>query len=159
LVETLRKAEALSDIVAYQFPATRWRRYDKVGRLPGGLVVTGDALCSLSPVNAQGLTAAALEARALRDALATGRPDFTAQFFVQTARLLSVPWGMAAEPGKPANLAQRIQGAMTARLMAAAATEPAVAAQLIRVLALLDPPSKLMRPSVLGRAMLPWAAR
>jgi hypothetical protein len=40
------------------------------------------------------------------------------------------------------------------RLMAAAATEPTVAAQLIRVLALLDPPSKLMRPAVLGRALL-----
>ncbi|GAA4988695.1 FAD-dependent oxidoreductase [Kitasatospora paranensis] len=153
VVAALESAEALSDIVAYRFPATRWRRYDQLAGLPDGLVVVGDALCSLSPVNAQGLTVAALEARALRDTLSAGRRDVAADFFARATSILTAPWGMANEPGHPANLTQKMQGAMMSRLMAAAATDPTVAAQLIRVLALLDPPSKLLRPAVLGRAL------
>ncbi|WP_336113866.1 hypothetical protein [Streptomyces sp. PTD9-10] len=71
----------------------------------------------------------------------------------RATRILTAPWGMAGEPGQPANPTQKLQGAMMSRLMAAAATDGTVAAQLIRVLALLDPPSKLMRPAVLGRAL------
>ena len=149
----LKTAEVLSDIAAYRFPACRWRRYDRLAGFPDGLVVVGDALCSLSPVNAQGLTVAALEARALADTLSTGRYDIAAGFFVRATRILNAPWGMAGEPDRPANPLQRMQGAMMSRLMAAAATDGTVAAQLIRVLALLDPPSKLIPPTVLGRAL------
>lgn len=153
VVSALKAAETLSDIAAYRFPATRWRRYDQLSGLPDGLVVVGDALCSLSPVNAQGLTVAAMQARALRDALSARRRNIAANFFARTTHILSAPWGMASEPGQPANLTQKMQGAMMSRLMAAAATDGTVAAQLIRVLALLDPPSKLLRPTVLGRAL------
>ena len=153
MVSALETAEAVSDIVGYRFPATRWRRYDRLAGFPDGLVVVGDALCSLSPVNAQGLTVAALEARALRDTLSAGRSDIAANYFARATGILTAPWGMADEPGQPAHLTQKVQGAMMSRLMAAAATDPTVAAQLIRVLALLDPPSKLLRPAVLGRAL------
>ncbi|MFE9574379.1 FAD-dependent oxidoreductase [Streptomyces sp. NPDC006692] len=153
VVAALKSAEALSDIVAYRFPATRWRRYDQLAGLPDGLITVGDALCSLSPVNAQGLTVAALEASALRDTLSVHRRDVAADYFARATRILTAPWGMAGEPEQPANLTQKMQGAMMSRLMAAAATDPTVAAQLIRVLALLDPPSKLLRPAVLGRAL------
>ncbi|QHA07627.1 hypothetical protein GQF42_33820 [Streptomyces broussonetiae] len=153
VVSALRTAEALSDVVAYRYPACRWRRYDQLAGFPDGLVVVGDALCSLSPVNAQGLTVAALEARALADTLSAGRRDVAANFFTRATRILTAPWGMAGEPAQPAHLTQKLQGAMMSRLMAAAATDGTVAAQLIRVLALLDPPSRLMRPAVLGRAL------
>ncbi|MBY8887060.1 FAD-binding monooxygenase [Streptomyces sp. PTM05] len=153
VASALKAADTLSDIVAYRFPSTRWRRYDQLSSFPDGLVVVGDALCSLSPVNAQGLTVAALEARALRDTLSASRRDVAANYFARATQILAAPWGMVGEPGQPTNLTQKMQGAMMSRLMAAAATDRTVAAQLIRVLALIDPPSKLLRPAVLGRAL------
>ncbi|WP_035798370.1 FAD-dependent monooxygenase family protein [Kitasatospora mediocidica] len=87
--------------------------------IPDGLVVVGDALCSVSPVNAQGLTVAALEARTVHDTLAAGRRDVAADYFARATRILTAPWGMADEPGQPANRTQKVQGAAMSRLMAA----------------------------------------
>jgi hypothetical protein len=59
-----------------------------------------------------------------------------------------------ADPSRgPANPAERLQAALMNRIMTSATRDRVVAARLIRVLALLDPPTALMRPSVLWRAL------
>ncbi|MEV4130507.1 hypothetical protein [Nocardia sp. NPDC049707] len=116
--------------------------------------MTGDAVCSLNPLYAQGLTVAALEAVALRRCLAKGRHDLPRRFFPAAARIVAGPWQMVADadPSKTSR-AERLRAGLMNRVTSAATRDGLVAAQLGRVMALLDPPTSLMRPRVVWRVL------
>lgn len=69
----LRSARPVSRPVGYRHTSNRRRRYDRLRRDHTGLLVAGDALCALNHVYGQGLSVAALNAVALRKALAGDR--------------------------------------------------------------------------------------
>ena len=81
IVEGLRRAHPIGEAVTYRHTAAIWRRYDQMSKFPSGLVVIGDALCSLDPTYGQGMTIAALEALTLRDCLRRGRCSTGATLF------------------------------------------------------------------------------
>jgi 2-polyprenyl-6-methoxyphenol hydroxylase-like FAD-dependent oxidoreductase len=156
VLQAVLAAESLGTIASYRFPAAIWRHYERLDRFPEGLLVTGDALCSLSPLNAQGLTVAAMEAAALRRCLAAGRHDLSRRFFPAAARIVAGPWQMvaSAESRKTSRTTTaRLQAAVMSRVTTAATRDGAVAAQLGRVMALLDPPTSFMRPKVFWRVL------
>lgn len=95
-VEALRVAEPLGDVALHRFPASLWRRYDRLDRLPGGLLVTGGAVCSISPIHGQGMTVAALGAVTLRDCLRRGPERLPPrQFHRATAKRIKTAWRRA----------------------------------------------------------------
>jgi 2-polyprenyl-6-methoxyphenol hydroxylase-like FAD-dependent oxidoreductase len=90
----LRTAQPLDDVAIFRNTAGFWRRYDQMQEFPAGLLVIGDALCSLDPVYGNGTAMAALEARALREYLRDGSQN-PQRFFRAAARHIGPTWAMS----------------------------------------------------------------
>jgi 2-polyprenyl-6-methoxyphenol hydroxylase-like FAD-dependent oxidoreductase len=158
LLAAVRAAEPIGEPARHRQPSSRWRRYDKIRRFPKGLLVTGDAICSFNPVYGQGMTVAALEALALRDCLSRGTTDLARRFFRAAAAPIRQAWELSANPdlsmpeieGTPPLLTQLLN-LYVDRVLAAAEYDPAAVEQFFRVTALLDPATRLLRPSMIWR--------
>ncbi|MET9694115.1 FAD-binding protein [Streptomyces sp. NPDC006514] len=159
--EVLCAAEPLDDPVAHRYPASVRRRYERLERFPDGLLVFGDALCSFNPVYGQGMSAAALQAEALQDALAQGRDQLPRRFFKTAARRIEVAWQMALgsdlslpEVPGPRPLPVRVLNAYFGWLMTAAEHDSALTQEFVKVSSLLSPPTILLTPATIGRVVV-----
>jgi 2-polyprenyl-6-methoxyphenol hydroxylase-like FAD-dependent oxidoreductase len=138
-----------------------WHRYDKLRRFPKGLLVVGDAVCSLNPVYGQGMTSAALQATALRDCLAArNTDDLSRRFFRASARQLAPIWqanrikDFAVSPADDwRSIPKRVLNWYVDKVMAAAANDMLLTEAFLRVLQLVDPATTLFRPSLLIRVI------
>ena len=153
IAEAIRDAKPLDDPVAFRFPASVRRRYERLQALPERFLVIGDAICSFDPVYGQGMTVAATEAMALRGLLAAGTVPSPRRYFRTLAPIIDVPWDIAvggdlAFPSVPGRRTPKIRlvNAYLARMQAAATTDPALGRALVRVMGLVDPPEGLLRP-------------
>lgn len=160
LMSALHRAEPIGEPARYRYPASQWRRYDRMRAFPDGLLVMGDALCSFNPVYGQGMSVAAMEAVLLRDCLSEGDIGLGRRFFAAAAKPVSVAWELArgadlAIPGiaAPRPLSVRVSGWYTERVIAACSADVAVYEQFVRVTNLLDPPTRLMSPSIARRVL------
>ena len=151
VAEVTSTAARLSKIVRLRYPRGIWRRYDQLTRFPAGFLVTGDALCSLSPVHAQGMSVAALEAILLRRLLAEGTQQLAPRFFTAAAGLLRVPWAITRGPGQACAGPRADLSGYLGRLYAAAAGDPVLAAALLRVASLVNPPGELFTDEMRSR--------
>ena len=161
VTEVTSTAARLSKIVRLRYPRGIWRRYDQLTRFPAGFLVTGDALCSLSPVHAQGMSVAALEASLLRRLLAEGQQQLAPRFFTAAAGLLRVPWAITRGPVQacsgpgadaPGGRSGRADFAgYLGRLYAAAAGDPVLAAALLGVASLVNSPGVLFTDEIRSR--------
>lgn len=158
--EVIRDAEPLTDVVRYRFAASTRRRYERVGRLLDGFLAFGDAISSFDPVYGQGMTVAALEALALREALTAGDRDLGHRFFHAAAAVIDGPWDVAVGgdlrfPGVrgPRTAKVRAVNAYLRRLHVAAERDPEVGRAFLRVVNMVDRPERLLSPSV-GRRVL-----
>ena len=95
LYEALKHAEPLGPICLHRFPHSQWRHYERLPRLPEGLVVVGDAFCSFNPVYGQGMTTSALLVELLRDCLGQGLDGLSRRYFERAGKLLKMPWAMS----------------------------------------------------------------
>ncbi|MDX1892415.1 2-polyprenyl-6-methoxyphenol hydroxylase-like oxidoreductase [Mycolicibacterium sp. 050158] len=149
-----RAAEPLADVGIHRFPASRWRRYDKLDRMPRGLIVLGDAVCSFNPIYGQGMTVAAIEATILRDCLRRGDDGLARRFHRAAAKKIRIAWQTAVgsdlalpEVAGPRPLSMRVTNSLVDRVLTAAESDPFVAQEFMRVTGMLQPPSRMMLPS------------
>jgi 2-polyprenyl-6-methoxyphenol hydroxylase-like FAD-dependent oxidoreductase len=167
----IHDAEPCSEIATFRVGRTVRRHYQKLARLPSGLLAMGDAVCAFNPVFAQGMTVATLEAAALHDMLqdalqqAGSRPldnAFVRGFYRRAAAALEPAWQMARgndllvpHLAHHASLPDRLMSRWIGRVLAAGARDPEVARRFIRVASLIDAPSALLAPALVARAV--WA--
>jgi 2-polyprenyl-6-methoxyphenol hydroxylase-like FAD-dependent oxidoreductase len=158
LLAAVRAGEQLGPVVRHRMPSSQWRRYDKMRRLPDGLLVCGDAICSFNPIYGQGMSVAALDALALRDSLRGGVTDLPRRYFRVAAKAIGVAWqtGAASDLSFPEvegrrTRSMRLTNRLVDLVLTAAESDGVVANQFLRVTGLIDSPIRLLRPSFLYR--------
>ncbi|GHO72107.1 hypothetical protein KSC_109990 [Ktedonobacter sp. SOSP1-52] len=164
IYEAIKDAEPLSPIAIHKFPANRHRHYERLSRLPEGLIVLGDAFCSLNPVYGQGMTLAALEAATLRDSLSRAHGDlagFPLSFQKKLARVIQIPWMLTTsedfrypetEGKRPFGLP--VLQAYTQRVSWLTAKDPLATKTFYEVLNMLGSPLELFDLRILRRAVV-----
>ena len=151
----IRDAEALSDPLPFKYPSSRRRRYERLEQFPEGYLAFGDAICSFNPIYGQGMSVAALQARALASSLEAGLDGLAKRFFTAAAKVVDNPWLMAV--GGDLRY-EGVDGPRTAmgnfinwylgKLHIAARKDPALAFAFHSVANLLADPPTLLRPAI-----------
>jgi len=101
ICQIIQEAERLTPIAHHRVPISLQRHYEHLPGFPDGLLIIGDAVCCLNPVYGQGMSTAALQARALQQVLAEhgarhGLGKIGAAFFSKVAEINNGPWTLAA---------------------------------------------------------------
>lgn len=158
IIEGLRGAYPIGEAVTYQHAAAIWRRYDQMAEFPTGLLVVGDALCSLDPTYGQGMTIAALEALTLRDCLRAGDARLAQRFFLATAQYIGETWAAnqardraTSGANRPRGIRQRLRGCMSRAALNASTRDAVLTERFFRVSNFIDSPSRLQDPALLPR--------
>ncbi|MGV1007250.1 MAG: FAD-dependent oxidoreductase [Dermatophilaceae bacterium] len=165
LARFLETAQPLDEGASFRFVSNVRRHYERLARFPGGLLVIGDAVCSLDPVKGQGMTLAALQATVLARCLREATTRLAARFFPAVASVLADPWGLATAPGRSRpgsgrrNPAEAALDGYLDLLLRGAAADPVLAGSFLRVAALVAPASTLLNPRTAGRVLLGEATR
>ncbi|WP_053695648.1 NAD(P)/FAD-dependent oxidoreductase [Streptomyces sp. NRRL F-5755] len=165
VAELIADAEPLTDVRLSRSTVNRRRRFDLLRAWPRGFAVLGDAVATYNPLYGQGMSVAAQEAAALRDALdryGLGDPGLAWRLQRTVGRLTHAPWAMATGqdirypdavgPRPPA--ATRLLRGYTDRLLRTATGDPVVTRALLDVMTLSAPLQRLMRPNVAARVLL-----
>jgi 2-polyprenyl-6-methoxyphenol hydroxylase-like FAD-dependent oxidoreductase len=161
LGQVVERSEPLEAVASFHIPGSWRQRWDQLERRPGRLLAVGDAVATLNPIYAQGMSLAAIEAQRLRDRIAAVDGDLDAlstQFMDDVTEVLEVPWAMATgadtgigatdlvgvepPPDSVVEFGRRAQGAAT--------VDVHVARQMMRALAWFDR-SRMGAPEVVSR--------
>ncbi len=159
--DALAQAEPIDDPAFHAFPASKWRRYDKLDPFPAGIVPIGDAVASFNPTFGQGMTMTSLQAGHLRRALESPNRDLAAELNRATFKTTYPVWMMNAVAdtsfhhagAEPIPWWWRPSGALFDQFLGAAETEPVLAEWFLRRFSLLDSLYMVPPPRIIGRAI------
>jgi 2-polyprenyl-6-methoxyphenol hydroxylase-like FAD-dependent oxidoreductase len=161
IYNAIQGAKLRSPIARYGLKASRWRHFEKLERLPAGLIPFGDTICRFNPIYGQGMSVAAKEACLLEGLLQTAARDgdglesLTADFLAQAQPIIDAPWAMAVIPDfldplthgeRPADLENALK--FGAALTRAAYEDAAIHKLMFEVQHLLKPRSALREPAI-----------
>jgi len=160
----LRYTQPPDGIRHYRFPVSTWKHFERLPRLPRGVLPVADALCRFNPIHGQGMSSAAKQARLLQDVLsrAVAEPDpiaaAQAGFMTEVASVIETPWIMSTSADLafpqtrgelPANFTEARQ--FEAALFRVAVADPIVHRAIIEVAQLLQPHQRLREPDIIRR--------
>ncbi|MGB3681284.1 MAG: hypothetical protein WA990_02240 [Rubrobacteraceae bacterium] len=165
IAEAIETAEPASPVYGYRRTANRRRHYDRMKAFPNNFLVAADAACTMNPSYGQGVTNAALSARALeRTFSGWKRQDLDGlgqRFHKLQAKALNPSWTTTVgsdsqwAAGSPEDLGP-IQGflhRMSDEVFRMAVRDPEVTRTLLEVKNLLKQPRALLRPGILFPAL------
>ncbi len=163
IIALAESGRMIDDVTRFTFPHSQRRRYEELRHFPTGLLAMGDAVTSFNPIYGQGMTVAACEALALRQALQLGKRDdqkLSRNFFREAARVIDIPWQLAVgsdlalpcvKGERP--LSVRVVNAYIARLRRAAVHDAEVSVAFQKVVHLLARPPSLFSPGIVWRVI------
>jgi 2-polyprenyl-6-methoxyphenol hydroxylase-like FAD-dependent oxidoreductase len=164
LYDALRHAEPPKGIRHHVFSTSQWRHFERLSRLPLGILPIGDALCRFNPIHGQGMSSAARQARLLQVVLnraaTQADPIAAAQagFMADVESVLQTPWNMStgADLAFPEIRGERPENFEESRkfeaaLFRAAVADPIVHRALMEVSQLLQPHDLLHEPHIMER--------
>jgi 2-polyprenyl-6-methoxyphenol hydroxylase-like FAD-dependent oxidoreductase len=167
----LRYAEPPEGIRHYRFPVSTWKHFERLPRLPRGVLPVADAFCRFNPIHGQGMSSAAKQGLLLQDVLsrAVAEPDpiaaAQAGFMTEAASVLETPWSMSTSADlafpqtrgeRPDNFAEARE--FEAALFRAAVADPVVHRAMIEVAQLFQPHQRLHEPDIVRRIEVQAAA-
>jgi 2-polyprenyl-6-methoxyphenol hydroxylase-like FAD-dependent oxidoreductase len=160
----LCRADRPSYIRHYGFRASQWRHFERLPRLPLGVLPIADSFCRFNPIHGQGMSSAGQQARLLQQVLRQSAAEKTpisivqARFVSAVATVLQTPWNMStgADLAFPATRGERPENfeamrSFEAALCRAAVVDPVVHRCLMDVAQLLLPDSALQEPDIQRR--------
>jgi 2-polyprenyl-6-methoxyphenol hydroxylase-like FAD-dependent oxidoreductase len=156
----IRQGTPLGDVAFHKYPASRWRRFDKMDRFPAGIIPFGDAVVSFNPTFGQGMTMTAIQAGNLQSALTEGEVNLAPRLAKATAKTTWPVWTMTLigdlslhNATGDAKWWHQPVGALFDQFLGAAETDPVLAEWFLRRFSLLD--SLYMVPSarLVGRTI------
>jgi 2-polyprenyl-6-methoxyphenol hydroxylase-like FAD-dependent oxidoreductase len=160
VIEVIRAAEPLTELFAHEIPANVRRRYERLKRLPQGLLPVGDAISSFNPLYGQGMSVAALEAVELRRCLQHGQHQLARRFLRAAAKVVDQAWDMAIggdlalpEVSGDRPLPVRLTNGYVERLLQVAEHDPVVAKAFNDTADLIAPPYEVLRPRIVWRVL------
>jgi 2-polyprenyl-6-methoxyphenol hydroxylase-like FAD-dependent oxidoreductase len=160
IAEMVRMMEPISPVYANRAIRNRWRHYERWRQGLDGFIAIGDAYCAYNPVYAQGMTAAAISSRMLRECLDkydVANPELPREFFKAQATVQHDPWLLAAgvDLRFPFTVGDRPLSIKLFNFyldsVGIAAKDPAVRKRLVEVAQLLRPISDLYEPAIARR--------
>lgn len=162
IADAIEDAEPISPAYGYRRTANRRRHYDSLGAMPGNLLVIGDAACMMNPSYGQGMTLAALSAKALEESFRKGYrrrnpAGLGKDFHRRQAKAVAPSWTTTANSdaqwaaGSPEELGpvRRVFHRVSEEVFRMAVRDPGVARTLLEVKNLIKPPRSLLRPGIL----------
>lgn len=181
IAAVMRESAPLTEPLKYTHPESVRYHYEHLGERLDGLLVIGDAYCSLNPVYGQGITIAALEALILRRLLGTPGDSTTSisttsksttgntgtrdsgtslarAYFKSAGKLVDEAWQTSASGDLrfPEVEGKRRPGAgllnaYGEKFRAAASVDPVLGEAFLRVANMADRPTKLLSPGIVLR--------
>jgi 2-polyprenyl-6-methoxyphenol hydroxylase-like FAD-dependent oxidoreductase len=159
--ETLRYADPVDKAVAFRFPTTLRRHYQKLDRFPEGLLVTGDAVTCFNPVYAGGMSVSALSAMVMREHLHSGAAPVPQDYFRDLAQdAIDAPWEMTntvdlSFPGVKGERPFKVRFGnwFLKKVQIAATRDGKITARYFTAAGLVAPPTSLQRPGFILRVL------
>jgi 2-polyprenyl-6-methoxyphenol hydroxylase-like FAD-dependent oxidoreductase len=164
IARVLARTEALTPVLTHRMRTSQRRHMERLERTPAGFLLLGDGICSFNPIYGQGMSSAALQARALGEVIerhGLRSPKLAHAFYQRAAKVVDVPWKIAAggDFADPRTTGPKPAGTdlinrYLDKVFRACHTSVAVARQTMRVQNLLARPESLMTPSMVLRVLL-----
>jgi 2-polyprenyl-6-methoxyphenol hydroxylase-like FAD-dependent oxidoreductase len=154
--------EPLSDLIQYKYPVSIRRNYEKLHHFPMGLLVLGDAVSSFNPVYGQGISSACLQAVAL-DQLMNENIDekkLAKIYFRRTLKIKNKLWQMSTgedfrfpETTGTRPFGIKLVNKFVSLVHRATIKDEVVCRTFLKVMGLIDPPTKLLHPKIVWRIL------
>jgi 2-polyprenyl-6-methoxyphenol hydroxylase-like FAD-dependent oxidoreductase len=159
VAQIIETAAPLGPIMTHRLHSDQRRHVEKMRRVPGGLVMLGDAVCSFNPIYGQGMTSAALQAEALGrvlDSVSSLDARFVRTCYKRLAKAVTPAWQITtgADFALPATVGHKAPGTdllnrYMPHVFRAAQVSEKVCLRLIEVTTLLRPARDLLTPRML----------